>query len=157
MLSGISPIDGADRSTKVVSTPTTQKGVVFMTTQLSEGSRSMGRLMTKRITTLAVLFGLSLVTIAGCSGSDGGDGSVTVPPIESNGSESEEEPVTPDYGSDESAEPEYGSGESVEPGYGSDESAIPDQPSTNPCAFPGDPLCPDTPVKVPPPDISNWP
>ena len=95
---------------------------------------------------MAVLFGLSLVTIAGCGGGDSGDGSGTVPAVESNGSE--EEPLAPDYEYDESAESEYGS----------EEPAVPDQqPSTNPCAFPGDPLCPDTPVKVPPPDISNWP
>lgn len=28
---------------------------------------------------------------------------------------------------------------------------------TNHCAYAGDPLCPDTPVTVPPPDIGNWP
>jgi hypothetical protein len=126
----------------------------------------MARLMTKRIAMMAVLFGLSLVTIAGCGGGDSGDGSGTVPAVESNGSE--EEPLAPDYEYDESAESEYGSeepavpddgyDESAESEYGSEEPAVPDQqPSTNPCAFPGDPLCPDTPVKVPPPDISNWP
>ena len=106
----------------------------------------MSQPVTKRILTLALLMGLSLVAVSGCGGSDGGGGSATVPTVESNGSE--EEPVVPDYGSDESAESEYGS----------EESTVPDQqPSTDPCAFPGDPLCPDTPVKVPPPDISNWP
>jgi len=33
--------------------------------------------------------------------------------------------------------------------------APPDE--TNHCAYAGDPLCPDTPVTVPPPDIGNWP
>ena len=116
----------------------------------------MSQPVTKTILILALLMGLSLVAVSGCGGSDGGGGSATVPTVESNGSE--EEPVVPDYGSDESAESEYGSEESAEPGYGSEESTVPDQqPSTDPCAFPGDPLCPDTPVKVPPPDISNWP
>jgi hypothetical protein len=133
-----------------------------MTAQRNEGGRSVARFRTRRIATMAILFGLSLVTIAGCGEGD----SATVPAVESNGSE--EEPVAPDYEYDESAEPEYGSDEPVAPDdgydesaeseYGSEEPAAPDQqPSTNPCAFPGDPLCPDTPVKVPPPDISNWP
>jgi hypothetical protein len=105
---------------------------------------------------LAVLFGLSLVTIAGCGRGDSGDGGGTVPTVESNGSA--EESVAPDYAPDESAEPGYGSDESAASEYGSEEPAVPDQqPSTNPCAFPGDPLCPRTPVEVPPPDISNWP
>ena len=28
---------------------------------------------------------------------------------------------------------------------------------TDPCAFAGDPLCPDTAITIPPPDIGNWP
>ncbi|MET8453970.1 hypothetical protein [Streptomyces sp. NPDC005209] len=38
----------------------------------------------------------------------------------------------------------------------------PDLPSLNPdditepCAFAGDPLCPDNPVVVPPPDLGTW-
>lgn len=28
---------------------------------------------------------------------------------------------------------------------------------TNHCAYAGDPLCPDTPITVPSPDIGNWP
>jgi len=27
---------------------------------------------------------------------------------------------------------------------------------TDPCAYAGDPLCPDTPITVPPPDLSGW-
>ena len=37
-----------------------------------------------------------------------------------------------------------------EPGeYGDDQGS-----RTNPCAFAGDPLCPDTPIKVPPPNLN---
>jgi hypothetical protein len=34
----------------------------------------------------------------------------------------------------------------------------PDDPGsgTNHCAFPGDQLCPDTPVRVPPPNLQRW-
>ncbi|WP_210583101.1 hypothetical protein [Streptomyces sp. GESEQ-35] len=39
---------------------------------------------------------------------------------------------------------------------------VPDEPSvdprggTNPCAFYGDPLCPDTPIVIPAPDLGSW-
>jgi hypothetical protein len=104
----------------------------------------MSRLMTRRIVALALLFGLSLVTVSACGGSDGG-GSGTAPAVESNGSDG---PAVPDYGSDEPTGSDYGSDEPT----GSDP-----EPSTDPCAFGGDPLCSRTPIKVPPPDISNWP
>lgn len=104
----------------------------------------MSRLMTRRIVALALLFGLSLVTVSACGGSDGG-GSGTAPAVESNGSDG---PAVPDYGSDELTGSDYGSDEPT----GSDP-----EPSTDPCAFGGDPLCSRTPIKVPPPDISNWP
>jgi hypothetical protein len=41
--------------------------------------------------------------------------------------------------------------------YPDDRSVYPDLGSgTNHCAFPGDQLCPDTPVRVPPPNIQGW-
>jgi hypothetical protein len=48
-------------------------------------------------------------------------------------------------------------------GYPDNPSRYPADPSddhtaqsgdTNPCAFPGDPLCPDTPITVPPPNLN---
>jgi hypothetical protein len=48
-------------------------------------------------------------------------------------------------------------------GYTDDPGGYPDGPGdytgdagsdTNPCAFPGDPLCPDTPITVPPPNLN---
>jgi hypothetical protein len=114
----------------------------------------MSRLMTRRIVALALLFGLSLVTVSACGGSDGG-GSGTAPAVESNGSDG---PAVPDYGSDEPTGSDYGSDEPTGSDYGSDEPTGSDpEPSTDPCAFGGDPLCSRTPIKVPPPDISNWP
>jgi hypothetical protein len=41
--------------------------------------------------------------------------------------------------------------------YPDDRSVYPDLGSgTNHCAFPGDQLCPDTPVRVPPPNLQGW-
>jgi hypothetical protein len=136
-----------------------------MTEQLSKGGGSMSRLTTRRIAALALLFGLSLVAVSGCRGSDGGAGSGTAPAVESNGSEGSvapdygsEDPVAPDYRSDEPSGSDYGSSEPTGSDHGSTELSGSDpEPSTDPCAFPDDPLCSRTPVKVPPPSISNWP
>lgn len=106
-----------------------------MTKHLSREDGSMSRLMTRRIVVLALLSGHSLVTVSGCRRSDGGDSSGTAPTVESRGSEG---PVAPDHGSDEPRESDP-------------------EPSTDPCAFEGDPLCPHSTIKVPPPSISNWP
>jgi hypothetical protein len=43
-----------------------------------------------------------------------------------------------------------------EPTYQSPSSDETSPQTTDPCAFSGDPLCPDTPVTVPPPDVGNW-
>jgi hypothetical protein len=110
----------------------------------------------RRIAALALVFGLLLVAVSGCRGSGRKEDSDTVPAVGSNESE---RPVAPDYRSGESAGSDSGSSganESTGSDYGSDESTAPDS-STDPCAFPDDPLCSRNPIKVPPPDISNWP
>jgi hypothetical protein len=107
----------------------------------------------RRIAALVILFGLSLIAVSGCRGSDSTEDIVTVPSVRSGESERS---VAPDYGSVESTESKYGPNESHGSGNGSHESTAPDS-STDPCAFWDDPACPHTPIKVPPPDISNWP
>ena len=55
--------------------------------------------------------------------------------------------------------PSYESTDSYTPSYESTDPASYEPPpaaTTDPCAFPGDPLCPDTPVTVPPPDLGSW-
>jgi hypothetical protein len=122
-------------------------------------------LMVRRIAALALLFALFLITVSGCRGSDATGESSTVPAVGSDGSErsvapdyGSSESTASDYGSDESTGSDYGSNEPNGSAYGSDDSTASDSgSSTDPCAFQGDQLCPDTPVKVPPPNISNWP
>jgi hypothetical protein len=110
-------------------------------------------LMIRRIAAPTLLVGLLLVAISGCRGSDGTEESDTVPAVGSDGSERS---VAPEYGSGESTGSDYGPNEPNGSDYGSDESTAPDS-YTDPCAFSDDPLCSHTPVKVPPPNISNWP
>jgi hypothetical protein len=58
-----------------------------------------------------------------------------------------------DYGTygEDSGYPDNPSGYSADP---SDDYAARPGGDTNPCAFPGDPLCPDTPITVPPPNLN---
>ena len=59
---------------------------------------------------------------------------------------------------------EYGGYTDDPGGYPDGPGGYPDDPGsdytddpgsdTNPCAFPGDPLCPDTPITVPPPNLN---
>jgi len=37
-----------------------------------------------------------------------------------------------------------------------DQELEPAEPDTDPCAFAGDPLCPDAPIYVPPPHLPDW-
>src|SRR3954453_8558883 len=56
----------------------------------------------------------------------------------------------------ETSSPAIPDSEDGDPGYsnpGTTDPGKPDPGNTNPCAFPGDPLCPDTPVQVPAPDL----
>jgi hypothetical protein len=100
----------------------------------------MSRLITRRVAALVLAFGLSLVAVSGCGGDDPGRGSrVNAPAVEP---ESPADPVTEPEQPDPVTEPEQ-----PDPAT---------EPTTNPCAFPGDPLCSDTPLKVPPPDFSGW-
>lgn len=105
---------------------------------LSGGGVSMPRLATRRVAILALAFGLSLVTMSGCGGDDRSRSiNVDVPAVDP---EPPLAPVTPPP--DFATEPEQPADPVTEP-------------TTNPCAFWDDPLCPG-PIKVPPPDLSGW-
>jgi hypothetical protein len=59
--------------------------------------------------------------------------------------------LDPDYSEPDYSEPDYSEPDYSEPDYS--EPDYSDPGPTNPCAFPGDPLCPHTPITVPPPDL----
>ncbi|GAA2216419.1 hypothetical protein GCM10009850_118880 [Nonomuraea monospora] len=58
----------------------------------------------------------------------------------------------PEFTTEPEPEPEYPEPEYTEPEY----TEPGQEQETDPCAFPGDPLCPDTPIKVPPPNLDPW-
>ena len=65
------------------------------------------------------------------------------------------EPQLPDNGSENVPEPDWGE---PAPDLPDEPETIPepepnDDPPTDPCAYPGDPLCPDTPITVPGPHL----
>jgi hypothetical protein len=82
--------------------------------------------MVRRISHLLLLAPLSLVSLTACGGGPGGG---EPPPTH----------TVPTYWPPEDNRPWR------EP-----------DTDTNPCAFPGDPLCPDTPIRVPPPHLPEW-
>src|SRR5687767_1352552 len=99
--------------------------------------------MSKTATIMTVLasgilaIGLAINAAAGPSSTD--TGSYTTRPA-------------PDYSTPDYPTPDYST-----PDYPTPDYSTPDYPGTwgsgsdtNPCAFPGDQLCPDTPLKIPP-------
>jgi hypothetical protein len=116
---------------------------------------------------LSVLAGLLLVALLGlsltaCRGGDSG-------PDQLPGSVPSQTYIAPDdsggYSDDPGSYSEDSSGYSDDPGGSDDSGGYSDDPGgysdgtgtgTDHCAFPGDPLCPDTPIRVPPPDVDRW-
>jgi hypothetical protein len=57
------------------------------------------------------------------------------------------------YTEEDAGYPEEDPGYYTDPGYPEEDPGYTDPGETNPCAFAGDPLCPDTPIQVPPPNL----
>jgi hypothetical protein len=105
-------------------------------------STTLNRTKRSRRICALVAAGAATVFLAACGPSSSSD-----TPLPS-GTESTD-PYTPSYEPTDPYTPSYEPTDpaSYEP---------PPAPTTDPCAFPGDPLCPDTPVTVPPPDLGSW-
>jgi len=105
-------------------------------------STTLNRTKKSRRICALVAAGVATVFLAACGPSSSSD-----TPLPS-GTESTDT-YTPSYESTDTYTPSYESTDpaSYEP---------PPAQTTDPCAFPGDPLCPDTPVTVPPPDLGSW-
>jgi hypothetical protein len=114
-----------------------------MTASIEQSKRAAAKCATK--VAVVLLVALLALPLTGCRDSGGG-----VDPAPWSGPSEEHDP--PDgpnsYGG--------GHGDYTDEPSGGGQGDYTDEPDsdTNPCAFPGDPLCPDTPVKVPPPNLN---
>jgi hypothetical protein len=115
-------------------------------------STTLNRTKKSRRIWALVAAGVATVFLAACGPSSSSD-----TPLPS-GTESTDT-YTPSYESTDTYTPSYESTDTYTPSYESTDPASYEPPpaaTTDPCAFPGDPLCPDTPVTVPPPDLGSW-
>jgi len=115
-------------------------------------STTLNRTKKSRRICALVAAGVATVFLAACGPSSSSDTPLPA------GTESTD-PYTPSYESTDSYTPSYEPTDPYTPSYESTDPASyepPPEPTTDPCAFPGDPLCPDTPVTVPPPDLGSW-
>jgi len=130
-----------------------------MVTPNQNAANNGGSMRTKlRLAALSGLSGMLLMGAVACGGDDHGpshDGSDICDALALDDCTEPVAPVDPDLVDPDQVDPDLVDPDQVDPDQVDPVDPVAPDPVTS-CAFPGDYLCDDTPIKIPPPDLGSW-